>query len=78
MDIHSPPGTVVRFAHPNNGFPHHQEITKSLLEVGGLYTVTKTVVHRSSTDVYLEGFDQKFNSVMFAPAEESENPQGAK
>jgi hypothetical protein len=67
MDIWATPGTKVIFDAPNAGYPHDQEKLKKYgLVVGRVYTVDYTVIHSSSTDVYLVGFpDVYFNSVNF-------------
>ena len=65
MDIYSPKGTKVIFDMPTAGYPYHQELAKKYLEVGKVYTVEFTEVFSCSTTVYLEGFKQGFNSVLF-------------
>jgi hypothetical protein len=66
MDIYAKTGTRVIFDAPDYGYSHHQEIAKKHLVVGKVYTVDSTVVHSSSTDVYLIGFPNiAFNSVSF-------------
>lgn len=66
MDIYSPPGTRVRFAHPTNGYLIDQETAAKHLVVGEVYTVDHADVYSSSTTVYLVGYpDVGFNSVMF-------------
>lgn len=49
-----------------NGYDSDSEKVKEHLEIGVIYEVDHTVVHQSSTDVYLVGFDDvRFNSVNF-------------
>lgn len=73
MDIYSPPGTRVRFAHPTNGWPIDQETAAKHLVVGEVYTVDGADVHSSSTTVYLVGYpDVGFNSVMFEEVPDAE------
>lgn len=67
MDIYAPHGTKVIYDSPTSGYPYDQEAAKKAgLVVGGVYVVNFTVVHSSSTDVYLVGIPgQYFNSVLF-------------
>lgn len=66
MDIYSKPGTKVIFDSPECGWPHDQETAAKYLTVGGLYTIAETVVHSSSTEVYLKEIPGvQFNSVLF-------------
>ena len=70
MDINSPPGTKVKYVFPENGYPHDQEHGKKFLKLGETYTVKKTVIHKWSTDVWLEEVPETvFNSVLFAKVE---------
>lgn len=63
MNIYAKKGTKVRVAHPSWGYEHDQ---KKVADMDGIYTVERTEVHSSSTDVYLEEFPGKrFNSVNF-------------
>lgn len=69
MDIYSPPGTKVVFAHPDWGYPYHQEVAAKHLKLGEKYTVDKTDPGDWSTRVYLrEVPGVAFNSVLFEPA----------
>ena len=71
MDIYSKPGTKVRFAYPDAGYPHHQADARKHLEEGYGYTVERTEVESCHTDVYLQEIPSvAFNSVMFAPVEQ--------
>ena len=69
MDVYSKPGTKVIFDAPENGYEFDQRTAKKYLKVGAVYTVAKTEVHSSSTDVYLVGFPGCFNSVFFGSLE---------
>ena len=70
MNIYSEPGTKVKFSFPENGRDWDQEKTKKHLDVNGIYTVLRTVVHHSTTDVYLEEvYGIAFNSVNFSEAQ---------
>ena len=77
MNIYALKGHKIKFSHPEGGWPYDQKKAKTHLEVGNTYTVDHTVVHRSSTDVYLEEIPNTyFNSVMFddvEPQDEEKN-----
>ena len=48
----------------NNGYKYDSEDAKKYLKIGEIYTVDYTIVHSSTTEVYLEEFpDISFNSV---------------
>jgi hypothetical protein len=47
---------------------------RSLLVEGQEYTVDHTIVHSSSTEVYLQEVEGKFNSVMFNDAKKDNTP----
>lgn len=50
----------------HNGYDHDKKDVEDNLQIGKLYTVHKTIVHSSSTEVYLMEFpDKKWNSVNF-------------
>lgn len=70
MDIYSPKGTKVIFL-DKNGYEHHREHAKSSgMKKGDELTVSSTVVHSCSTDVYFYEYPGKyFNSVMFGAKE---------
>jgi hypothetical protein len=73
MNIYAQPGTRVLF-HNEGGYPFEKEKAAKILTVGEIYTVNRTDVHDSSTDVYLEGFgDIRFNSVQFSDVDEVTN-----
>lgn len=48
-----------------NGYESDKETVKKYLEIDKEYEVEYTIVHQSSTAVYLKGFKYSFNSVMF-------------
>lgn len=55
----------------NNGYDYHQEKVKEYLTIGKEYTVEKTIVHRSSTEVFLKEVPgQIFNSANFEDVNE--------
>jgi len=67
MDIYSPPGTKVKFKFPNAGYDPDVELAAKHLKIGATYTVARTTVHRSSTDVELvEHPGILFNSAHFS------------
>lgn len=69
MNIDADEGAKVVFNHPNAGYPHHQETAREHLEVGATYTVERTEVDFSHTDVYLQEVEGvAFNSVHFDDA----------
>jgi putative FmdB family regulatory protein len=75
MNIHSEPGSLVRFAHPNNGYKSESDLAKKHLTLNEIYTVQYTVVHNWSTDVrLLEVPDITFNSVCFEDYEDQMLP----
>lgn len=66
MGIYSLPGTKVRFAFPDNGWPFDKELAAKLLVVDEVYTVERTNVGGSSSDVFLrEVPGVRFNTVLF-------------
>lgn len=66
MDIYSKEGTKVVYQYPTNGYTYDQEMAAKYLELGQEYTVERTEVYQSSTDVFLKEFPGIcFNSVMF-------------
>lgn len=62
------PGLRVRFSHPKAGYTVHQDIAKQYLNLNKVYTVKSFRIDTFHTDVWLEGFDVPFNSVMFDEA----------
>jgi hypothetical protein len=66
MDIKTPEGSPVRFT-GSNGRDHQKELAKAAgLVPGDIYIVSKVEVHDWFTDVWLDGFDEHFNSVQFS------------
>ena len=63
------PGVEVVYAFPNNGYDHDQRRANERLEVGAIYRLKSAVVDNWQTEVWLEGFDVSFNSVLFAEVE---------
>lgn len=50
----------------NNGYDYHKQKVKELLIIGKVYTVDKTIVYQSSTEVFLKEYpEQVFNSANF-------------
>lgn len=72
MNIYAPAGSKVVFAYPNNGYPCDVEDAKRAgLEAGSTYTVLRTSVASSSSTVVLEEFpNNRFNTVLFADADQ--------
>jgi len=70
MNIYALKGHKVSFTHPNGGWPFDQQLAKTHLLLDNKYTIEKTIVDSSSTDVFLEEFPNvRFNSVMFDDVE---------
>ena len=66
MDIYSIKGTKIIFKHESNGYKSHQETARKHLKLGAVYTVNRTDIGESHTDVYVEELPNvAFNSVMF-------------
>lgn len=66
MNIYAQKGHKIVFCHPENGYSSDQEQAAKLLKINHVYTVERTVVHRSSTDVELQEVPgEMFNSVLF-------------
>ncbi len=73
MDIYSKPGSKVVFEYPENGYEYDKEQALKLLRVGGIYTVERTCVYPSSTEVYFEEVKgASFNTVLFKSLEEKQ------
>lgn len=67
MNIYSETGTKIIYSFPENGRDFDQKKAQRYLKVNGVYTVLKTVVRQSSTEVYLEEvYGVAFNSVNFS------------
>ena len=78
MDIYTEVGQKVRYSLPKNGYPHHQEKARRLLEFGGVYTLRSVEVQPFSTAIELAEIPgQSFNSVMFSNVEPAAPPQAA-
>jgi hypothetical protein len=73
MNIHSKPGTKVKYAFPDNGWKMDKSMLEELgIKVGDILTVKYTNVYNYGTAVYFVEFPGKaFNSVNFANVEES-------
>lgn len=69
MNIYTLPGTKVRFT-AEGGQESENAEARSLLEIGGLYTVKETEVGNWCSEVYLEEVKGGFNTVMFEDAED--------
>jgi hypothetical protein len=69
MNIYALNGHKVKCKTLFAGYNHHKETAKKHLTIGYQYTVEKTEVDRSHTDVVLKEFpDVRFNSVFFEDA----------
>ncbi len=62
-------GVKVRFTGVG-GLPKQNDKANKRLQVNEVYTVSHVDVHDCMSDVYLEGFEGYFNSVMFKVATE--------
>jgi len=58
-------GGKVVYAYPDNGYKHDQDMCQKYLTLNESYMVSKLEVGNWHTDVWLEGFEHPFNSVMF-------------
>jgi hypothetical protein len=66
IDIYSRPGTKVRYANPNAGYPGETRKAKEHLDPEKVYTVHHTDVYDAHTDVWLDEVPNKhFNSCLF-------------
>lgn len=71
-ELHSrlPIRKKIRFANPDWGLPHDQELAKQHLVVGVEYETSKVVVNQSSSQVELSQFPNVwFNTVLFNDVE---------
>lgn len=68
MDLCTPEGEKVIFL-GTGGYPGDLKATMEVLTVGEEYTVQGASIGRSSSTVYLEGFNRPFNTVMFENVE---------
>lgn len=71
MNIYAAKGykVIVTEKSAKNGYKYDSEKVAEKLEIGRIYTVDHTIVHQSSTDVYLNEVDGRFNSVNFEEVE---------
>lgn len=54
------------FTYPNNGYEHEQLTVKKFgFKVGQKFKVTDIRMGNTSTSIYLEGYNQAFNSILF-------------
>lgn len=66
MNIFAIEGHKVKIDTFKAGYDYQKEIMMKLFDKDKVYTVDKTIVHSSSTDVYLKEFpNTHFNSVFF-------------
>ena len=75
LDIYAKPGTKVRAIYmngePTNGYADDKWTVVEHLSEDGIYTIERTEVHESSTDVYLFEFPGiRFNSVCLSPVQD--------
>ncbi|PZT57722.1 hypothetical protein [Paenibacillus silvae] len=72
MNIHWPKGTKVRFCN-RGGWDGEYEQAAQILKHGEVYVVRRINVYQSSSEVFLEGFKEGFNSVLFEDVYEVEH-----
>ncbi|MFC0278125.1 hypothetical protein ACFFH2_15735 [Enterococcus devriesei] len=66
MNIFAPPGSKVVFAHPTFGDDYDIKKAREFLCEGTTYTVSRTEIFSSFTEVFLQEFPGvPFNSVQF-------------
>lgn len=65
MNIYAPPGSEVRYLDKNGYDIQRENAKKAGLVKGEIYIVSDIEVGRSSSVVFLEGFKDGFNTVMF-------------
>ena len=58
-------GARIAFVNPDNGTEYCQEIAKKHLHLRAIYIIKEFNVYDCHTDIYVEGWDVPFNSVMF-------------
>jgi len=69
MNIYAKQGSKVIFSNPNAGYDFDQQRAGEHLEVGKVYTVRRTEVQDSSSQVFLEEVPAiGFNTVLFTDA----------
>lgn len=58
--------TFAIFTYPDNGYEHEQKTVKELgFKIGDKFKVTDVRMGNTSTSIYLEGYNQAFNSILF-------------
>ncbi|WKL00930.1 hypothetical protein Q0F98_28985 [Paenibacillus amylolyticus] len=72
MNIFAPKGSKVRFVN-RGGWDGEYERAAEVLEHGKVYTIKRINVYQSSSEVFLEGINQSFNSVFFEDVYETED-----
>lgn len=79
MNIFAIEGHKVRCFTFTAGYEYDRQWAKEYLEIGGSYTVDHTIIHSSSTDVYLKEFPHiNFNSVFFEDVVEQSSEDNMK
>lgn len=73
MDINTKAGEKIVFANPTAGIESQRKRAKENLLIGSSYIIRKISVYGWHTDVYLEGFNRPFNSVLFDNIAKGEN-----
>ena len=58
-------GDKVKFTNPKSGYERDIERAAKLLILNKEYIITGKIVHGWSTQIWLKGFEESFNSVMF-------------
>lgn len=76
MNIWAGKGDKVRFVNPNAGSDHDIERAKLFLTLGEEYEVDFIEVQSSSSDMFIKGFPQRFNPVMFEDVSVNEQKAG--
>lgn len=64
MNIYSEPGSSVVFT-ARGGYDSQQERAKEILELGATYIVEKIEVGGWSSEVWLAGYSEGFNTALF-------------
>lgn len=65
MSVHTKTGESVIYANFNAGHDSDRRLADSHLIKGWFYKITKMDVYSGHSDVFLEGFEEPFNSVLF-------------
>ena len=58
-------GDTIFLAFPDAGYPADQVSAKECLEEGKKYEISGVDIQNWNTTIWLKGFDQSFNSVLF-------------